>query len=270
MIGQQKIFNELRPGKVLKISYFRHYNKLGVLLSVSASTQKETKFKVLVLDPESNEEHKLMRSELWHRMMSLSYKYKNFDWNDQGFGHTIISIQSSNIVEITKVNLKCETDKIVQNWEQRQIPRFRDNPPSQSVLNAIEELKKLCLDDSLEILPFVSQNLELVDEVKKMKDLKDKVLAQQPFTNRPTFEDDFAFVFDRKNLEEKKESLQYQLSSKNLSLYPDYCNKLLVLQNLKYIDDMHQGLIIYNYYIICSYTCMILLNFSCNERSCRL
>lgn len=231
----------------MKISCFRHYNKLGVLLTVPTqahTAQKEAIYKVLVLDPEVNEDHQLIRSELWHRMMSLCYKHRNFEPNGQVFEHNVISIRAANIVGITRVNLKCETDKIIQNWEQRQIPRFRDNPPSQTVMNAIDELNKLSQDNSLEFLPLTSQHLEMVDEVKMMGRLKETVLAHQQFTNRPTFEEDFGFVFDRKNLEEKKANLQYQLSSKNLSLYPDYCNKLLVLQELKYIDEMHQGLLI--------------------------
>ena len=242
LLSQQKISNELKPGRILMVTYFRHYNKLGLLLSISTSSNKEVTYKVLVLDAETDVEHQLIRSDLWHRMVSLSHKCKTFQPKDHVFGHSVISVRAANVVAITKISLKCENDKIIQNWEQRQIPRFRDNPPSQSVVMAIEELNKLTQNDNLELLTLQSQSVDLVDDLQTMNNLKKIVVAQQPFTNRPTFEEDFGFVFDRKLLEEKKNNLQFQLSSKNLSLYPDYCNKLMVLQELKYIDEMHQGL----------------------------
>lgn len=42
---------ELKPGRVLIVTQSRHYNKLGLLLSVHGS--KDTSYKVLVLDDQS-------------------------------------------------------------------------------------------------------------------------------------------------------------------------------------------------------------------------
>jgi antiviral helicase SKI2 len=92
----------------------------------------------------------------------------------------------------------------------------------------------------LEFLPLSSQDLDLNQNLKKLIELKENIKIYQPYTNVPNFIENFSQVFDRKSLEEKKENLLFQLSNKNLSLYPDYCNKLLVLQELKYIDDLHQ------------------------------
>jgi antiviral helicase SKI2 len=93
----------------------------------------------------------------------------------------------------------------------------------------------------LEYFPLTSQNIELSKDLQKLAELRDHVAIYQPYTNVPNFVENFSQVFDRKVLEEKKENLLFQLSNKNLSLYPDYCNKLLVLQELKYIDELHQG-----------------------------
>lgn len=42
---------ELKPGRILIVTQNRHYNKLGLLLSVHGS--KDTSYKVLVLDDQS-------------------------------------------------------------------------------------------------------------------------------------------------------------------------------------------------------------------------
>ena len=245
-LNQQKMYNEMKVGRVLIVTEGRHYNKLGVLLALIPSTQKETTYKVLVLDSQNIDETYQNRIEIWHRMVSLSYPHKFYVPSDVIGGHTILTIKAENVVEITKTVFKCDADKIVQNWEQRQIPRFKDSPPGPSVVKTVGELHELTLsaiDDptKLEFFPLSSQNIELSGDLQRLVELKENILIFQPYTKVPNFIDNFNQVFDRKVLEEKKENLLFQLSNKNLSLYPDYCNKLLVLQELKYIDDLHQG-----------------------------
>ncbi|CRK90453.1 CLUMA_CG004113, isoform A [Clunio marinus] len=246
-VNQQKIFNEMKAGRILLVTQNRHYNKLGILLATITSTQKESTYKVLVLDNPHVDDSQAIRTEMWHRMTSYAYSNKFFVPSGATGDHTILIIKAENIVEITKITIKCEADKIIQNWEQRQIPRFKDSPPSPSVVKAVGELYELTMsvaDNSeaakLEIIPLTSQGFELMEDFKKLNELKDNIKVYQPYTNIPNFIENFTKVFDRKALEEKKENLLFQLSNKNLSLYPDYCNKLLVLQELKYIDDLHQ------------------------------
>lgn len=245
-VNQQKIYNEMKPGRVVIVSEGRHYNKLGILLSLTTSSQKETTYKVLVLDDAQNDESTMNRSEVWHRMISLSHQYKFYVPPALIGGHTIITVKACNIVEVTKTVMKCEADKIIQNVEQRMIPRFKDSPPGPSVVKAVNELHELTVSvadniTQLEFYPIASQNIELSSGLQHLNELKENIKVYQPYTNVSNFIGNFTQVFDRKVLEEKKESLMFQLSNKNLSLYPDYCNKLLVLQELKYIDDMHQG-----------------------------
>lgn len=245
-VNQQKIYNEMKPGRVLIVSEGRHYNKLGILMALTTSSQKETTYKVLVLDDSQNDEAIMNRSDFWHRMISLSHPYKFYVPSAAIGGHTILAIKAANIVEITKTAIKCEADKIIQNIEQRMIPRFKDSPPGPSVVKAVSELHGLTISvandpSKLEFYPIASQNIELSSDLESLVRLRENIKIYQPYTNVPNFIDNFTQVFDRKILEEKKDSLLFQLSNKNLSLYPDYCNKLLVLQELKYIDDMHQG-----------------------------
>lgn len=245
-VNQQKIYNEMKPGRVLLVSEGRHYNKLGILLSLVPSSQKETSYKVLVLDEANVDEPLQNRPEKWHRMVSLSSRFKFYVPSSAQGGHAVLTIKASNIAEITRMIIKCEADKIMQNVEQRLIPRFKDSPPGPSVVKAVSDLHELTTsvaDDpsKLEFFSISSQNIDLMSDFQKLVELKQNIEIFQPYTNVPSFIDNFTHVFDRKILEEKKESLLFQLSNKNLSLYPDYCNKLLVLQELKYIDDLHQG-----------------------------
>lgn len=237
-----KVYSEMKIGRVLLISTSHHYNKLGILLKADNDS-----FKVLVLlnESEKEEENYLGKNELWHRMIGMSYKHKFYTPSPSIGGHTIANIKSMHIVDITKSLIKCEADKIIQNWEQRQIPRFKDSPPGPSVMKAVNELHELTMTVisekvKLEYLPLTSQDLDLHRDLQKLVELKENIKIYQPYTNVPNFIENFNQVYDRKSLEEKKENLLFQLSSKNLSLYPDYCNKLLVLQDLKYIDDLHQ------------------------------
>lgn len=240
-VGQQKVLNELKIGRILLINTCHHYNKLAILLKAESDN-----FKVLVLaDSNSQEETYQGKNELWHRMVALSHNHKFFIPSPSIGGHVMCSIKAMHIVEITKSLIKCEGDKIIQNCEQRQIPRFKDSPPGPSVVKAVNELHELTMSvienrTKLEFLPLTSQDLDLHQDFQKLIELKENIKIYQPYTNVPNFIENFSQVFNRKSLEEKKENLLFQLSSKNLSLYPDYCNKLLVLQDLKYIDDLHQ------------------------------
>lgn len=229
------------------ITQGRHYNKLAILLAASTATHKESTYKVLVLDNQLSpeEEFKMQNADdSWHKMLSLSHKYREFV-PEMSNRHTMLTIKSSNVVQVTKHIIKCEADKIIQNWEQRQIPRFKDSPPGQSVIKALDELfefTKSFLDRKiqLEFIPLTSQSLELNQDAQKMREFYENVLSVRHVTNIPSFDADFKMVYDRKILEEKKELLQHEISYKNLSLYPDYCNKLEVLKELKYIDDSLQ------------------------------
>lgn len=245
-VNQQKIYNEMKPGRVLMVTEGRHYNKLGIFLAPVISSQKETTYKVLVLDSSTIEENVLARNEMWHRMVALSAPHKFYTPSAAIGAHVILTIKACHIVGISKTTLKCEADKIMQNVEQRMIPRFKDSPPGPSVVKSVAELHELSVkvsDDpsKLEFFPIASQNIELAGDLQRLVELKENISIYQPYTSVPNFLEHFTQVFDRKVLEEKKENLLFQLSNKNLSLYPDYCNKLLVLQELKYIDDLHQG-----------------------------
>lgn len=240
----QKISNELKPGRILVVSYRQHYNKLAILLFAD---HKSASFKVLVLNnrktTETVDTDTLDRGELWHRMLSLSAQYRNFIPEGVG-GHCVLQISVSNVMIVTKLFIKCDPTKIIQNWDNRQIPRFKDQPPSQSVLDAVvalTELNTAVVNQTTELESVKIQwNLNQLKQSENLKATKERLQQYIPYTDIANFVQDFAVVYDRKQIEKRMEDLQYQVSYKSMSLYPDYCNKLKVLQELRYIDDMQQ------------------------------
>ncbi|XP_058838062.1 superkiller complex protein 2-like isoform X2 [Topomyia yanbarensis] len=242
----QKISNEMKSGRVLLVTHKHHYNKLAILLSVLHQDRKSASYKVLVLDhqkPVGLKVDDIERGEMWHRMVALSAQNSQFVPEGVG-GHSVLQITVSDLIDVTKHMIKCDANKIIQNWDNRQIPRFKDQRPSQSVMDAVVALRELnsaVLNGNIKLeslkIQFTLKQLKQNEELKKARE---HLQCYIPYTDIANFVSNFAIVFDRKQMEKKLEDLKYQVSYKSMSLYPDYCNKLKVLQELRYIDEMQQ------------------------------
>ncbi|XP_063704669.1 superkiller complex protein 2 [Culicoides brevitarsis] len=241
---QQKVQNDLRPGKLLIISYKNHCNKLAVLLSVPKTVKTDSQYKVLVLENQTSPFSDDTKEDLWYKMLSLSVPFKKFMPDGAG-GHQVLVIQAEHICEITKKTLgSLECDKILQNWDQRQIPRFKDTPASASVLRALTELKTLTDEynqdpSTISMVSFMN-DLEVFEAMNELKKLRQAVEIHESCTDIPNFEVEFDKVYQRKSLEYQLHELRFKISKESLSLYPDYVNKVKVLQDLNYVDSTHQ------------------------------
>ncbi|XP_055904633.1 SKI2 subunit of superkiller complex protein [Eupeodes corollae] len=250
LLNQPKVRKEMKTGRVLVVTQGRHYNKLGILLSSKSVAGKDTVYKVLVLDHHQayDTREALNRGEAFNKLISLTPQNKFFQPDGIG-GHTILDIKADDIIEITKSNIKVDPDVIIRNWEQRQIERFRDNPPSTSVVKAVSELQMLnnnyiAQPESVKFINLtsevnVSDGNEMA-EIRNLENLSKQLSEVLPHTNIAGFEQEFSAVYDKKILEKRIEDLKFKNSTKNLSLYPDYCNKLEVLRALKYIDEQDE------------------------------
>lgn len=178
---------------------------------------------------------------MWHRMIALTkpslYEPENTT------GHKILTIEPRDIIDITKQTIKVEADVIINNWTQRQMPRFKDQPIGQSTEKAITELYNLH-----QAIKNKKQKLQFIDfkrEFNMMQDLDLIALHRRrleellKYTKMANFEHEFAPVFDRKQLEAKQAELKYKMSNQNLALYPEYQYKLEILKRLNYIDEQH-------------------------------
>ncbi|XP_050079351.1 helicase SKI2W [Anopheles maculipalpis] len=254
LLCQPKAINELKVGRVVVATDRHHYNKLGLLLSVTVQSHMDMKLVVLVLDHEQAQQksidtshpESLDRGTLWHQMLSLAYPYKTFNPEGVG-GHCVLTLRPSNLIEVTKHTIKCDASNIIRSWENRLIPRFRDAPPSQATVAAVASLAELnakvleagSITDALECVRF-QHDLTSLTLWQHLKVAQNQLNPWVPYTNIAGFEHEFALVFDRKQLERKLYELKYQASYESMSLYPDYRRKLQVLQELKYIDEMQQ------------------------------
>lgn len=162
---------------------------------------------------------------------------------DNVVGHKIITIEPTDIIDVAKTLMKIDAEQIVNNWTQRQMPRFRDSPVSQATTKALAEL--IDYTKSMRTTKPKVQFINFSTEFKLLEDLELIKLHRQrmdewlPHTRIANFEQEFGPVFDRKQLETKQSELRFKMSDQNLSLYPEYQYKLEILKRLNYIDDQH-------------------------------
>ncbi|XP_034112849.1 helicase SKI2W [Drosophila albomicans] len=252
IVTQAKIQKELKVGRIIVVTHGKHYNKLALLLNVKAVLGKDTVYKVLVLDHQFKTKDAtdaiINHGELYYKILSLTAQNKFFHPEGIG-GHAVLDIKAIDIVSITKSNIKVDADVIIRNWEQRQLERFKDAPPGATVVKAVTELQQLneayianpeCIkyiNLSKEINVNADTELAMINYVDHLKRQVDEVL---PHTNIAGFEQEFDKVYERRVLEINIEELRFKNSAKNLTLYPDYCNKLQVLRSLNYIDELNE------------------------------
>lgn len=186
---------------------------------------------------------------MYYKMISLTPQFKYFHPEGIG-GHTILNIHAADFVEVTKTTFKIDADIIIRNWEQRQIERFKDSPPGASVVKVVSELHQLNENyiQNVDAVKFLNISKEInvnadteMAQMRYLEHLSKQLQEIMPHTNIAGFEQEFAIVYERKMLEHRIEELKFKNSAKNLSLYPDYCNKMEVLRALKYIDELDEG-----------------------------
>ncbi|EDW83731.1 uncharacterized protein Dwil_GK13521 [Drosophila willistoni] len=249
VVTQPKIQKELKVGRVLVITQGKHYNKLAILLNIKSVLGKDTIYKVLALDHQYKaKEESLQRDDLYYKILSLTPQHKFFQPEGIG-GHAVFDIKAIDIVSITKSLIKVDADIIIRNWEQRQLERFRDAPPGATVVKAVTELHQLneAYNANPDSIKFVNLSKEInvnaeseMTMLNYVNHLKKQLGEVLPHTNIAGFEQEFAKVYERRMLEIHIEELRFKNSAKNLTLYPNYCNKLKVLRALNYIDELDE------------------------------
>ncbi|KAH8247436.1 hypothetical protein KR038_004152 [Drosophila bunnanda] len=250
VVTQPKIQKEMKVGRVIVVTQGKHYNKLAILLNTKSVPGKDTVYKVLVLDHQfkAMDNEGLQRGELYYKIISLTSNNKMFQPEGIG-GHTVLDIKAIDIISITKNTFKVDADVIIRNWEQRQLERFKDTPPGGTVVKTVTELHQLNENyiTNPDSVKFVNLSKEInvnadteVAQLNYVDHLFRQVCDLLPHTNIAGFEQEFAKVYERRMLEIHIEELRFKNSAKNLSLYPDYCNKMDVLRALKYIDELNE------------------------------
>ncbi|XP_050354074.1 helicase SKI2W [Nymphalis io] len=246
LLNQPKIVKELVPGKVLILSAGPYINQLGIYLNSSGPRQNPYKVLVLNTVEEDTMRYNFDVDENWYRMLSFSALYDYIGTEENTADHTILCIAPKNVVAVTKMNLKIDANIIIQDWEKRQMQRFRDAPVGSSCAAAVLELSRaahaqrtraaapaaLSLTHALAVSS--GEILHALDDMNRLKAALDE---QKKNTDIANFKSEFATVYERKQAERKRDKYKRLLSFENLALYPDYQRRLMVLRELNYIDD---------------------------------
>ncbi|XP_041969235.1 helicase SKI2W [Aricia agestis] len=251
LLSQSKVAKDLAAGRVLILSAGPYINQLGIFLN--ASGPRQTPYKVLVLNTVEQDptRYNFEVDENWFRMLSFTEQYNKIGTEESTLDHTILCLAPKNIVAVTKLNFKIDANIIIQDWEQRQMPRFKDAPVGSTCAKAVQELARASHSARTGAAPDITpltQGLavtsgEILKSLDKMNQLQAEIESLRKSTDIANFKREFAIVYERKQAERKRDKYKRLLSFENLALYPDYQRRLCVLRELNYIDE-HDSVIL--------------------------
>lgn len=239
-----KVTKEMIPGRVLLITKQEHINKLALLLNANVRGGKAT-YRVLVL--KDDRVIACDKTDIWYKMIGLASE-KIFSPIGTST-HDILTVSPVDIFEICSKTVKIDGDMVVKDWEKRQIERFRNDPPGQSCSYAIQELTKINInaveEKKIQYLDLTNDlkvdDAILYERIQILNRLKEHLRDLIGSVQIPNFEEHFHSVFTKKSLEDKRNQLQFKLSNHSLTLYPEYESRILLLQELKYVDSQNRG-----------------------------
>jgi len=164
---------------------------------------------------------------------------------DQKITQEVVQVEVDEIVHITSKTMKVDANMIIRDHQNRQIPRFRDNPPAKETVVAANQLTRLIQqtnedNENINIdfkKTFNLNSLEVVDQIWKITEIEKKIESEAfSCTQEPMFKLQVAEVAKLVKLEEEADNLRYRLSEESLLLLPEYQQRVKVLKELNYID----------------------------------
>ncbi|KAK7870957.1 hypothetical protein R5R35_012172 [Gryllus longicercus] len=255
LLSLPRALKDVQPGRVLLITYEEHVNKLALLLKLETQ-KREYKYHVLVLcnnendysgdgeirlsvKTEAKKEEKRKKSAMWYKMLGL-VNYEKVFVPDGISEHAVLIIGPNDIFEITTKSIKVNTELILNDWLQRQQPRFKDKEPGPSCMQAVQELTQMSLNCSetsfVQLYKDKINDIDFVKKLKRMEVLLGRVQSVK-VANYPHFTEEFESVFLRRQLEKERDNFKHLQSHQSMTLYPDYQSKVQVLKNMGYINE---------------------------------
>lgn len=128
LFESKKIAKSLTEGRVLLISYANNYNKLALLLQVIYN-KNSIQYKVLILKDankskyESSEFKSNQIYKKWCEIIGLTKKMIFVPSDNPS--HEVVTLFSWHILKITKYQIKVDCSLVLNDWEKRQISRFK-------------------------------------------------------------------------------------------------------------------------------------------------
>ncbi|KAJ7999933.1 hypothetical protein DPEC_G00199540 [Dallia pectoralis] len=236
VLGSLNGLKALSVGRVVVVNNKQHFNALGVILQVSSDSVNRT-FTALIICEKNNEEggDSANASAFPHRYNTALFI------PDGPCSHTVQKLKLQDISAITVKTLKVIPERIIDNYNKRQQPRFRLDPPGQAISTATQELLRLAEanpDGVATLDPVNDLQLKSVDVVEgtlRVRALKD-ALKDFSCIHSPNFLEQFLSVQERVKVQEELDQLLYLISDQSLFLLPEYYQRIKVLEELKYVD----------------------------------
>ncbi|XP_041081672.1 helicase SKI2W [Polyodon spathula] len=231
----------LSAGRVVLVTNSVHSNALGLILQVSSDATSRT-FTTLVLcerqkEGERPEAQRGAKTPTPEDLLSTRVFLP-----DGPCSHTVEKLKAEDISSITVKTLRINAERIIDDYNKRQMPRFKLDPPGQAVTKATQELLRLAESNPGGITPLDPVNdlqlkdLDVVEGSMRVRQLQETL---QTFTcaHSPKFTQQYARLQQRMVIQDELERLQYLISDQSLSLLPQYQQRINVLKTLKYVDD---------------------------------
>jgi len=180
----------LSAGRVVVVNYKGLVNVLGMILTVDLKSKLRT-FQMLLLSSQNTQELgggsllgdkteygvKDTRHDMFLGLAQQEIKQTDLVCTE----HAVVTIADHNIIDITNKVIKVEAEKIINDVKKREIPRFRYDPPAQSVANAVQQLLKTTdvmsttAPDILHpVRDFKIQDIDLLTKLQKMYQVRQK------------------------------------------------------------------------------------------------
>ncbi|KAL8606412.1 hypothetical protein ACOMHN_060317 [Nucella lapillus] len=248
VLSHPAAIKSLSAGRVVVMDNGRHSNVLAVVLQSSMGGNNVRSFTVLLIcdkgrhPEEPREATTTITTPVAESMKVKPAKVLSLFIPEGVCWHDLVEVSASQISAITTTTIKVEAEKIVKDIKKRQQLRFKDDPPSQSVTVATQELLRLSeknpqgLSGLDPVKDLHLRDIELVEQFRSLKFMEED-LGQFQCVHCAKFEEHFAQISSNMALKEEYRRLQFLLSDQSLQLLPEYHQRMEVLRKLQYIDE---------------------------------
>lgn len=232
----------LAVGRVVIVSTPAHRNALGVILQVSPDAANRT-FTTLVLCETAPEGETPAGGD----SPSPEVPYPDDLLLNKLFlpegpcSHAVEHLAPCAIRALTGKTLRVNAERILEDVRKRQMPRFRNDPPGPSAVQAAQELLRLA-EGGAGGLPRLDpvgalqlKELEVVEGAMRLRRLEEALPTFQ-CVHSPRFPQQYLRLTERLQLRAELEHLRFLLSDQSLLLLPEYQQRVEVLRALRYVD----------------------------------
>ncbi|KAK2149228.1 hypothetical protein NP493_3034g00010 [Ridgeia piscesae] len=231
VMSHPQTLKALCPGRVVLTDISDHHNVLAVVLQ----TGRDRTYTVLAVCSQgaSTDQASDQCDTSTPRPLLANQLYLP----DGACGHCIVTLTASHITSVTTSTVKVNSDKIINDYNKRQQPRFRDDPPGQSASVATQELVRL-IESHPDGLPELDpmrdlhiQDMDLVEQFQRINFLRSSLLSAYKCVHDPNFIENEAV-----GSEEERAPLPALRAS--LQLLPEFQLRVKVLRELSYVDEV--------------------------------